>query len=111
MSITRIHAIKATVKRSVDYICNPDKTDSGVLIYSFGTEPSYAATSFKNALKKTDPSDPNLAYHLIQSFAPGEVSPKEAHEIGKELAVRLLGGRYETYRIGLLFPFLNDAAP
>ena len=94
MSITRIHAIKTTVKRSIDYICNPEKTDSGVLIYSFGTESSYAATSFKNALKKTDPSDPNLAYHLIQSFAPGEVSAKEAHEIGKELAERLLGGRY-----------------
>ena len=94
MSITRIHAIRATVKRSVDYICNPDKTDSGVLIYSFGTDPSYAEQSFEQSLRKTDKSDPNLAYHLIQSFAPGEVGAREAHEIGKELAERLLGGRH-----------------
>ena len=94
MSITRIHAIKATVKRSIDYICNPAKTDGETLITAFGTTVEYAPAMFANALKKTDPSDPNLAYHLIQSFAPGEVGVKEAHEIGKELAERLLGGRY-----------------
>ena len=94
MSITRIHAIKATVKRSVDYICNLEKTDSGLLVYAFGTEPSHAALSFQKALEKSGKSDPNLAYHLIQSFAPGEVSAQEAHEIGKELAERLLGGKY-----------------
>ena len=94
MSITRIHAIKATVKRSIDYICNPAKTDGETLITAFGTTVEYAPAMFANALKKTDPSDPNLAYHLIQSFAPGEVGAKEAHEIGKELAERLLGGRY-----------------
>ena len=94
MSITRIHAIKATVKRSIDYICNPAKTAGETLITAFGTTVEYAPAMFANALKKTDPSDPNLAYHLIQSFAPGEVGAKEAHEIGKELAERLLGGRY-----------------
>lgn len=94
MSITRIHAIKATIKRSIDYICNPSKTDSETLIYSFGTTVEYAPQMFSEALGKTDKSDPNLAYHLIQSFAPGEVSSKEAHEIGKELAERLLGGKY-----------------
>ena len=94
MSITRIHAIKATVKRSIDYICNPAKTDGETLITAFGTTVEYAPAMFANALKKTDPSDPNLAYHLIQSFAPGAVGAKEAHEIGKELAERLLGGRY-----------------
>lgn len=94
MSITRIHAIKATVKRSIDYICNPSKTDGETLITTFGTTVEYAPAMFADALKKTDPSDPNLAYHLIQSFAPGEVGAKEAHEIGIELAERLLGGNY-----------------
>jgi len=94
MSITRIHAIKATIKRSIDYICNPKKTDGETLVYTFGTTIEYAPQMFEEALSKTDKSDPNLAYHLIQSFAPGEVSPQEAHEIGKELAERLLGGKY-----------------
>ena len=35
-----------------------------------------------------------MAYHLIQSFAKGEVSLEEAHRIGIELADKLLGGKY-----------------
>ena len=94
MAITKIHAIKATVAGAVNYICNPDKTDSSILITAFGTSPETAAEDFRFTLSHTDLSDPNKAYHLIQSFAPGEVSAEEAHKIGEELADRLLGGRY-----------------
>ena len=86
MAITRIHAIKATVDYTIKYICNPDKTDGETLIFSQGTLPECAAATFNLMLQHTDKNDSNLAYHLIQSFAPGEVDPKEAHEIGKELA-------------------------
>ena len=94
MAITKIHAIKATVSGAVNYICNDKKTDSRLLVSSFATSPETAATDFKFTLSHTDLSDPNKAYHLIQSFAPGEVSPEEAHQIGQELADRLLKGRY-----------------
>lgn len=94
MAITRIHAIKATVSGAVNYICNEKKTDSSLLISSFGTTPETAANDFKFTLSHTDSSDPNKAFHLIQSFAPGEVSAEEAHKVGEELADRLLKGRY-----------------
>ena len=95
MAITRIHAIKATVARSVSYICNPQKTDGKLLISFFGTAPEAAARDFAFTIAHTeDPTDPNLAFHLIQSFAPGEVDAKEAHQIGNELAKRLFGGKY-----------------
>ncbi len=94
MAYTKIHAITATVNKAVDYICNPAKTDEGILISSFGCSPETAAYDFKFALSKTNQSDPNKAYHLIQSFLPGEVSYKEAHQIGVELADRLLEGKY-----------------
>ena len=94
MAITKIHAIRATVQGAVNYICNKDKTDDLLLISSFATSPQTAADDFKFALSKTGGADTNLAYHLIQSFAPGEVSQDEAHDIGKELADRLLQGRY-----------------
>jgi len=94
MAYTKIHAITATVNKAVDYICNPEKTDEGILISSFGCSPETAAYDFKFALSKTNQSDPNKAYHLIQSFLPGEVSYKEAHQIGMELADRLLEGKY-----------------
>ncbi len=94
MAYTKIHAITATVHKAVDYICNPDKTDEGILISSYGCSPETAAYDFKLALSKTKQSDPNKAYHLIQSFLPGEVSYKEAHQIGVELADKLLEGKY-----------------
>ena len=94
MAYTKIHAITTTVHKAVDYICNPDKTDEGILISSYGCSPETAAYDFKFALSKTKQSDPNKAYHLIQSFLPGEVSYKEAHQIGVELADKLLEGKY-----------------
>ena len=94
MAYTKIHAITATVNKAVDYICNPAKTDEGILISSYGCSPETAAYDFKFALSKTSQSDKNKAYHLIQSFLPGEVSYKEAHQIGVELADKLLEGKY-----------------
>ena len=94
MAYTKIHAIKATIHKAVNYICNPDKTDEQILISSFGCSPETAQYDFKFALSKTRQSDENKAFHLIQSFLPGEVSFEEAHRIGTELADRLLEGKY-----------------
>lgn len=35
-------------------------------------------------------------FHLVQSFAAGEVSPELAHQIGLEFADRLLGGEFQA---------------
>ncbi len=94
MAYTKIHAITATVAKAVDYICNPDKTEENILISSYGCSPQTAAFDFRFTLSKTKQSDKNKAYHLIQSFAPGEVSYEEAHQIGKELAETFLGNKY-----------------
>lgn len=101
MAITKIHGIKTTVNKAIDYICNPEKTDDQIYISSFACSPETAALDFKYTLDHTtehsfaDGQDrENKAFHLIQAFAPGEVSYEEAHAIGKELADKLLSGRY-----------------
>lgn len=94
MAYTKIHAIKATVDKAIDYICNPDKTDEKIFISSFACSPETAAIDFKYTLDHCRENSPNKSYHLIQAFAPGEVSFEEAHRIGKELADRLLQGKY-----------------
>lgn len=99
MAYTQIHAIKATVDKAVAYITNPNKTDESLLVSSFATAPETASFDFAATLSKTNRSHPNLAFHLIQSFAPGEVSPAEAHQIGHELADKLLEGKY-SYVLG-----------
>ena len=94
MAYTKIHAIKTTVDKSIDYICNPAKTDDKIFISSFACAPETAAIDFKYTLDHCRKNSPNKAYHLIQAFAPGEVSFEEAHEIGKQLADRVLEGKY-----------------
>ena len=90
MAYTKIHAIKATVHKAIAYICNLDKTDESILISSYGCSPETAHFDFKFALSKTNEKDENKAYHLIQSFLPGEVSFDEAHRIGMELAASII---------------------
>ena len=98
MAVTKIHGIKATVDKAIEYICNPDKTDQNLYISSFACSPETAVLDFKYTLDHThdcrDPHNTNKAFHLIQAFSPGEVSYEEAHQIGKELADRLLEGKY-----------------
>ena len=36
-----------------------------------------------------------LAYHIIQSFSPGEATPDQVHQIGCEFAQRFLADRFE----------------
>ena len=78
---------------------NPDKTEEKLLISSFACSPESADLEFaftreegkKNVMDKGN----NLAFHLIQSFKPGEVDAETAHKLGKEFADEVLKGKYE----------------
>lgn len=95
MAITKNHPINATLKKAVDYICNPAKTDGTLLVYSYGCAPETADIEFEWTREKAREPGPHLARHLIQAFKPGETTPEQAHEIGKQLADEVLGGRFE----------------
>ena len=95
MAITKTHPIKSTLKASIDYICNPAKTDGKLLVSSFGCAAETADIEFEWTRCHAIDKGTNLGRHLIQAFAPGEVSSEEAHEIGMELAKEILGGQYE----------------
>lgn len=95
MAYTKNHTIDATLKKAVDYICNPEKTDDTLLIHSYGCSPETADMEFDWTREKSTSPTPHLARHLIQSFSPGETTPEQAHEIGKRLADEVLGDRFE----------------
>ena len=94
MAYTKIHAVKAALPKAIKYITDPGKTDGQTLISTFACGVETAAFDFQYALSKTKESDPNKAFHLIQSFFPGEVSYEEAHKVGVELADKVLEGKY-----------------
>ena len=93
MAITKIHAITATVDKSIAYICNPDKTCNQRLLYFHDCGRETAAFDFDFALSKTNRDNKNLAYHLIQSFKPGTVNEDDANAMAKELAKAVLGDK------------------
>ncbi|MBO0468530.1 relaxase/mobilization nuclease domain-containing protein [Enterococcus plantarum] len=96
MAATKIHPIKVTLKKAIDYICNPAKTDGEVLISSFNCSHKTAALEFQLTLDQVKmKKGNNKAHHLFQSFKIGEVKPEKAHEIGRRLAEEVLGGKYE----------------
>ena len=94
MAVTKIHPIKSTLKKALDYIENPDKTDDKLLVSSFACSYETADIEFEMLLAQAIQKGNNLAHHLIQSFAPGEATPEQAHEIGKQLADEVLQGKY-----------------
>ena len=67
MAITKIHAIKATVHKAVDYICDPAKTDESILISSFGCSPETAAYDFKYTLDHCRENSPNKPVRQTQT--------------------------------------------
>ena len=95
MAVTKIKPIKSTLKKALDYIQNPDKTDGKMLVSSFGCSPETADIEFAFTIAQALERGNNLAHHLIQSFEPGEVDYQKAHEIGKQLADAVTKGQYE----------------
>ena len=95
MAVTKTHPIKSTLKAAIDYICNPAKTDGSLLVSAYGCSAETADIEFAWTRQHAIDKGENLGRHLIQAFAPGEVTPEEAHQIGLELAKEILGGKYE----------------
>ena len=97
MAVTKNTPINSTLKKAIQYICNPEKTDGALLIDSYGCTPETADIEFEWTRKKAkdNSKESHLARHFIQAFEPGETTPEQAHEIGKKLADEILGGKYE----------------
>lgn len=99
MAVTKIKAIRGTLSKAIAYILNPEKTDEKLLVSSYGCAIETAAREFEWTRKIAEQKGMNpvriIARHVIQSFEIGEVTPELAHEIGKQFADEILGGKYE----------------
>ena len=88
-----------SLQDALDYAANRDKTEQSCFESSYACTLETAFTDMRQTKERWHKSGGVQGYHLVQSFAAGEVSPELAHQIAKELADRVLGGRYE-YVIG-----------
>ena len=116
MAITKIWAVKDDLNRVLNYIKNPDKTTElgdglkEVLAYTtqgyktnekeyitgINCDPKTCLKQMMNTKLSYNKMDGRLAFHAVQSFKPGEVTPEECHALGVQLAKQMWGNRFEV---------------
>ena len=104
MAITKLLRIKASshgspssgLRRCISYICNPEKTDDGRLVYgNAGTDPEIVYTQMRWNKQFWDQTEGSQGYHYVISFPPDEAVTEElALQIGKEFCEELLQDNY-----------------
>lgn len=112
MAVVKVYAVRSKLKRAVEYAANedktlldniieyaanPDKTEQRV--FETAINCSSVETAYKEMVatkQKYGKEGKVLAYHYIESFKPGEVTPELAHKIGVEFAQKCFGNRFEV---------------
>ena len=92
---------KQAVSSIIDYVANPQKTDHGRLITGYGCDSRTADAEFLLAKRqylaatgRVRGADDVIAYHVRQSFKPGESTPEEANSLGVEFVKRFTKGNH-----------------
>ena len=88
-----------SLEDAIGYAANRSKTEQSCYETAFACTLESAFADMRHTKERWHKTGGVQGYHLVQSFAAGEVTPELAHQIAKELADRVLGGRYE-YVIG-----------
>ena len=115
MAYDKIIPIRRRLDHCVDYVLNPEKTDLGRALEYIGNSDKTLSPDGRTVLESSincrletayqemqatkrrwGKRGGVLAYHLIHSYAPGEVTPEQAHTLGLEFAQKLLQGKYEV---------------
>lgn len=92
MAITKILRRKSRVDKLIAYALNPAKTENGSLTAHIHCSDGYAAREMQLVRKNWDVEQGTQAFHIIQSFAPGEITPELALQLAQEFAQEHLKG-------------------
>ena len=87
---------KTTIKSEIGSALNHDGSETACFQSALSCTLETAFEDMLSVKKQWHKEGGIQGYHLVQSFAPGEVSPNAAHEIGTKLAEKLLGGKYQV---------------
>lgn len=109
MAYDKIITLRGRMDHCVDYVLDEEKTSlANALTYSenpmktqrlvtgINCDSDTALAEMSATKRRWNKKGGVLGYHLIHSYAPGEVTPEEAHAAGVEFAERLLGDKYEA---------------
>lgn len=87
--------------RTTDYVKNPEKTDGGELVTAYQCNPAivdqeflFSKRQYTSMTGRNQKEHDVIAYHLRQSFKPGEITPELANKISYDLAMSLTKGKH-----------------
>lgn len=97
MAVTQLYNRTTNLNVLIEYVMNGDKTDEMKYVSGVNCLPETAYEEMiatKNRFNKG--KEKIIGYHLIQSFAEGEVTPEVAHELGLEYVNEVFGKDFEV---------------
>ena len=92
MAITKILAKNNRLDVLIRYVTNQDKTEEQVLTAYLNCDPGHAYQQMMDTKRAVGKTDGRQAYHIIQSFAPREITPELAFKLAQEFAKEHLAG-------------------
>ena len=84
------------LKRVLDYVMNPEKTQRGRLVGAVNCQADMAFEQMMDTKKQFGKTDKRQGYHIILSFKEDEVEPDRAFEITQKFVAEYLGDAYEA---------------
>ena len=87
---------KQALEDVIEYAANEDKTEKKIFVSTVNCSAEYAKDQFDTVKKRFRKEDGTAAFHAYQSFAPGEATPQQAHDIGVALAKELWGDSFQV---------------
>ena len=87
---------KQALEDVIEYAANEDKTEKKIFVSTVNCSAEYAKDQFNTVKKRFRKEDGTVAFHAYQSFAPGEATPQQAHDIGVALAKELWGDSFQV---------------
>jgi len=101
LHISKKRNSSSVISDIIDYVKNPEKTDGGSLITSFACDSRIADDEFMLAkgeyefiTGRDQGKHDIIAYHIRQSFKPGEIDAETANRLGYELAMSFTKGNH-----------------
>lgn len=96
MATTKLWKFKSRLDRLIDYAINGEKTENKLYVSGINCMPDTAFYEMDNTKKQFFKTGGIECYHGYQSFAEGEVTAEQAHEIGVKLAEEIWGDRFQV---------------
>ena len=96
MAITKIWKVKDRLDFTINYAVNGEKTEEKLYVSGINCMPDTSYQEMINVKKQFFKTDGIQCFHAVQSFVKGEVTPKQAHEIGVQLAEEIWGDKFQV---------------